>query len=210
MVQFRGEGADEPKRCFAHGLFKEYGFLDALDELVLILDGGLIVLYANRPFLEKTGYLQAELIGRPIEDLLPESDRRRCRAALDEAQGTVGGCHGLEHGLILKNGGTESFRTTAVPETVPGEQPLVMLRLKCVSDMLRDKESLEVVRALYLAIAEQANETFIMHDGTGKILDVNRFACRKLGYTREELLSMHIQKIDAIWRSENLKSDGLR
>ncbi len=48
----------------------------------------------------------------------------------------------------------------------------------------------------YLALAEQASESFIIHDFQGRIRDVNQFACETLGYTREELLQMTIPDIE--------------
>ena len=36
-----------------------------------------------------------------------------------------------------------------------------------------------------------------MHDEAGNILDANPAACRRLGYTREELLKLNTRDIDA-------------
>lgn len=43
---------------------------------------------------------------------------------------------------------------------------------------------------------DRAADAVFLHDGTGRILDVNRKACQSLGYSREELLSMSIGEID--------------
>lgn len=46
-------------------------------------------------------------------------------------------------------------------------------------------------------IFDNVNDAIFIHDLEGHFLDVNRIACERLGYTREELLQMHVQQIDA-------------
>ena len=43
---------------------------------------------------------------------------------------------------------------------------------------------------IYRTIFDNAGDAIIIHDLNGKILDVNRIACDRLGFTREELLRM--------------------
>ena len=44
---------------------------------------------------------------------------------------------------------------------------------------------------------EQASEAIIIHDLKGKIIDANRQACKTLGYTNEELLSLNAVDLDS-------------
>ncbi len=53
------------------------------------------------------------------------------------------------------------------------------------------KESEERFRQLF----EQSVDTMFVHDEEGRILDCNSEACRTLGYTREELLSLRVKDI---------------
>ncbi len=46
------------------------------------------------------------------------------------------------------------------------------------------------------AFLEAAPDAFIVHDLDGRITDVNRRACQLSGYSREELLSMHILELE--------------
>ena len=41
-------------------------------------------------------------------------------------------------------------------------------------------------------LMENAADSFFLHDEEGRIVDVNRQACQTLGYTRDELLHMHV------------------
>ena len=49
----------------------------------------------------------------------------------------------------------------------------------------------------FRSLVDNAADTFILHTQDGNILDVNKYACESLGYTREELLSMTVADIDA-------------
>ena len=44
----------------------------------------------------------------------------------------------------------------------------------------------------FRTFVDQAGDAFFLHDGEGRLLDVNRHACASLGYTREELLHMRV------------------
>ncbi len=58
--------------------------------------------------------------------------------------------------------------------------------------------NLEQLRSLnqsehrYETLIETASDAFFLHDFEGKLLNVNNQACRSLGYTREELLTMSV------------------
>ena len=49
---------------------------------------------------------------------------------------------------------------------------------------------------IFRTFLENVPDSFLEHDLSGRIIDVNRTACANLGYSREELLSMAIADID--------------
>ncbi len=49
----------------------------------------------------------------------------------------------------------------------------------------------------YRTVFDNAGDTIIIHDLNGKILDVNKIACDRLGFTREELLRMTPMDFDS-------------
>ncbi|RPI35809.1 MAG: hybrid sensor histidine kinase/response regulator, partial [Nitrospiraceae bacterium] len=49
----------------------------------------------------------------------------------------------------------------------------------------------------FRTLVDQAVDAFFLFDPEGRIVDVNQRACESLGYTRDELLSLSIQNVDA-------------
>jgi PAS domain S-box-containing protein len=54
----------------------------------------------------------------------------------------------------------------------------------------------EDMEILYRAVSRQANDAFFVHDERGKFLEANDLACEKLGYTKDEILSMNVTDIE--------------
>jgi len=57
--------AGQPERLF-------HGFLEAAPDAVVIIDGGGVIVQVNRQAERLFGYLREELLGRPLEVLMPE------------------------------------------------------------------------------------------------------------------------------------------
>jgi len=51
-------------------------------------------------------------------------------------------------------------------------------------------------------LVEQAVDAFYLHDGSGRLLEVNRRTCEGLGYSREELLKMSVSDITSLSEEE--------
>ncbi len=58
------------------------------------------------------------------------------------------------------------------------------------------KEALAESEKRYRTILDQAPEAVLIHNVNGQLVDVNAQACKSLGYTRKELLSMNIADVD--------------
>ncbi|MGJ3524169.1 sensor domain-containing diguanylate cyclase [Nitratidesulfovibrio sp. D1] len=58
--------------------------------------------------------------------------------------------------------------------------------------------------AHYRLLFEAAADAIFLHDTEGRFLDVNEVACRRLGYTRRELLDMTPHELDAVEFAEQV------
>jgi PAS domain S-box-containing protein len=78
-------------------------------------------------------------------------------------------------------------------ETVYGE---LVHGILAVHERWRVKQALEESEKRYSALMEQATDAIFLHDGAGKIIELNRKACKSLGYTKRELIGLNISDID--------------
>ncbi|HVN96354.1 MAG TPA: sigma 54-interacting transcriptional regulator [Syntrophorhabdaceae bacterium] len=65
-----------------------------------------------------------------------------------------------------------------------------------ITDRKRAEQSMQESENRFRMLVEQAGDAFFIHDYAGNIIDINKQACKTLGYTHEELLRMNIADID--------------
>jgi PAS domain S-box-containing protein len=170
--------------------------IDAIPDSIFFKDAEGRHLLGNKAFEESFGFSPQELEGKTVEDLLPPDVAEKCRAndekvlnghklVRDEEQmhGTDGNCMVLD--------------TIRVPLYDKNETPAGLVGIirdvteqKMAEKALRENE--EKLRHLF----EFANDGIFIIDLKGNILDVNRTAHERLGYEKEELLSMHLCDLD--------------
>jgi diguanylate cyclase (GGDEF)-like protein/PAS domain S-box-containing protein len=100
----------------------------------------------------------------------------------------------------------ETSHTTKDGKTIPVEikSSLVTYQgkqaiLSIARDITKRKQAEEAVReseSRFRLLVEHSQDTIMLHDFDGKIIDVNQHGCNSLGYTREELLGLSVQDID--------------
>ena len=93
--------------------------------------------------------------------------------------------------------------------------------IKMRIDNIRQQRSLNESEHRYETLLKTATDAFFLHDLSGRFVDVNYQACRSLGYTRDELLSMSVTDVETnistddiqqVWNelkeSENIRLNG--
>ena len=168
------------------------GLLDAqsaVGEAFVILEGERIT-YANEAIARSSGYAVAELLELPsIFELIPPEDRDGARGRMRERLAGHRAEELIETTMLHKSGRRVELEA--------GVKMLRQARFVLVArDITRRKraeeaqgESEERFRQLF----EQSVDALLVHDVEGRMLDCNSEACRALGYTREELLSLCAQ-----------------
>ncbi|WP_292518665.1 PAS domain S-box protein [Methanoculleus sp.] len=64
-----------------------------------------------------------------------------------------------------------------------------------ITEWKRAEETLQESEEKYRTLFESASDAFLIHDLDGRFLDVNQAAIERLGYSREELLTMNLAEI---------------
>jgi len=75
---------------------------------------------------------------------------------------------------------------------------------------LQQLRSLNETEARYKTLLDSATDAFFLHDLNGRILDVNKQACRSLGYSKDELLKLTVSDIDVDRGKNNVIWDELK
>jgi two-component system cell cycle sensor histidine kinase/response regulator CckA len=158
-------------------------------------DGRILV--ANRALVRMLGYRSAaELRRRNLEGegFEPDYPRDVFRRRVEE-EGQIAG---VESAWTRRDGTVLYVRESAV--AVRDRAGRIRFYEGAVEDVTERKaaeralrESEAGLRSLFAGL----DDALFVHDMEGRILDCNDAACRRLGYTREELLAMRTADLDA-------------
>jgi PAS domain S-box-containing protein len=160
----------------------------APDGMVVVGDQGEVLL-VNRQVEELFGYTRDELVGEPIEVLIPDDARlahraHRTRYRADPTTRPMGA--GLRLLGRRKDGTEFPVEISLSPLATRGGLRVVAAVRDITERLAAEAESREVHRVL-----DRTRDAVLMFDaGTLRFTYVNEGAIRQLGYTRDELLTM--------------------
>ncbi len=148
----------------------------------------------NKAYCAVSGYSRDELIGHTITELGIRSEAL-ARPQLLEILRRDEPIVEVEQRLRTKSGDIRSGLLTLEPIRLSGTLHLLGM-FQDITDRLKAEAALRESEERYRQLFEGIDDTVLVHDSEGKILDVNEAACRHLGYSRDELLHMNVSKIN--------------
>ena len=169
--------------------------LQALPDPVLVTDTRGVIELVNDQAVALFGYPAAELVGQPVERLVPQGLRemhRRHRSAYVAVDHPLPMSTGPSVVAARKDGGLVPVEVRISALTLPtGRAVLAVIR--DISDRKRAEEELRVSDELFRASFEHAPIGMALvdlHDSVGRFLRVNLALCALTGYDQGGLLSM--------------------
>jgi|GEM_PF-754968 PAS domain S-box-containing protein len=152
--------------------------------------------YVN-PVVEKlTGYTREELMSAPfwefahssIKEVVKDRGRRRQRG--EKVEPTI-----YEIPYLTKSGEVR-WGLFAFSNTIYNGKPAGVTIFFDITEKKMLEERLKESEQKFRMLFENANDAIFIHEFDGRIIEVNQTACKRLGYTKEELLNMTPMDID--------------
>jgi PAS domain S-box-containing protein len=172
-------------------------------DAIFILDRESAIQYVNSAARQWLGQTDAGLLGRSLAGFFPPEIAQQHQAGVQQAFKT-GQPIRAERGLPF-HGTVKWIETRLVPLPNPrGEILSLMVIARDLTEQKRVEEALDEREELSQKIIGTALEGFWMLDVGGNLLDVNEAYCRMSGFSREELLTMHISDLEVNESSREL------
>lgn len=165
----------------------------ATDSLVILdLDG--YIEDVNYVGHERLGYAREELLGCNVSELHAPEFLSQVPARIAELKAK--GCVIFESAHVRKDGSLMPIEINARTVELDGQQKLFGI-IRDVSERRKMGHALVEAQALYHGAIETSSDGFWVTDMQGRFLEVNDAYVRRSGYSREELIAMHIADVEA-------------
>ncbi len=164
--------------------------VEASPNAIVLVDGEGNVAMVNQQTEQMFGYSRAELLGQPVERLLPESLRHShvdMRKAFYKTP---------EHRRM--GGNRELFGQHRDGRMIPLEVGLSPLRNGdelLVQAVIIDISERKVAEERFRLVVEASPNAIVLVDGKGRLAMVNRQTEQMFGYSREEMLGEPVEKL---------------
>jgi PAS domain S-box-containing protein len=183
-------------------MLKQYQYLNALIEVMLVLDAQGCILKIDAGDADYLVLPPAELIGRKLADIMPSERATEFYAYIRTTLETQQAMR-IEYDMTI-----QGKRRWFVAVLSPSGADQVLLVAQDVTRHRTVEEALQESARRYQQLFEYANDAILLIDlQTGNILDANRQAHRLLGYTHDELPLQNIADIEIA--SDMTQSDTL-
>ena len=178
--------------------------IDTEPECVKLVSSGGTLLMMNRAGMAMIEADSPEQVkGKRLFDLIVPEHREAFRALGEKVFRGESGTLGFD--MVGFKGRRLRLETHAVPLRNEKDEIIALLGItRDITERKQAEDNLQESEKRFRALVENAADALFLHDGDGRIKDVNQSACDSLGYTREELLNMSVQDIDTAFVSENI------
>ncbi|MFW9903347.1 MAG: PAS domain S-box protein [Candidatus Thorarchaeota archaeon] len=199
VIGFRGIVRDvteriEMEKALGEEREKYQMLIEKLEEGLTVEDPDGFITFANPKTLETLGYTDEELIGKHWSFIVPENDIEASR--YETAKRPKGISSTYESNIIAKDGKVTPVLVSAAPIfSKTGEYQGVLVLSTDITEQKRVERELQQSEEKYSNLFHYSNDSIILHDLEGTIIDVNEKTLELFGYTKPEILSIKISDL---------------
>jgi diguanylate cyclase (GGDEF)-like protein/PAS domain S-box-containing protein len=167
--------------------------INGMNDTAWVIDFNGKFIDVNNAAVEVLGYSREELLTMGPHDIDSSLDAENITGLIKRMRRDKLQVFETTH--TTKDGKTIPVEIKSSLVTYQGKQAI----LSIARDITKRKQAEEAVReseSRFRLLVEHSQDTIMLHDFDGKIIDVNQHGCNSLGYTREELLGLSVQDID--------------
>jgi protein-histidine pros-kinase len=164
--------------------------LNASPDATIISDGKGRISVVNQAAAQLFGYAPGELVGEPIEILLPEA-MRQAHEELRNSYHSAPRARPMVSGLDIQGRHKDGslFRAEIALNPIETEDGLI------VTSTIRSRDAADDSEAYFRTLLESAPDAMIIIDDRGKIAIVNAQAEAMFGYRRNEMLGQPVEEL---------------
>lgn len=150
----------------------------------------------NRRMEEITGYTREEInrLGWLQVSYADPAERARARASMERIlAGESGGGGDVE--IVTKGGESRTVRVSASSVRGADDEPCVLEVIQDVTAARRQQAQLEASRERFSLLFDASMDGILVVRPDGVVIDANRTAHTRLGYSKQELLAMNLSEL---------------
>jgi PAS domain S-box-containing protein len=172
----------------------EKALLNTPTDVAMVIDTKAIILDANETVARGFGRRKDELIGMCVWDLLtPEVAERRNAFVSKVIQS------GKSVRVEDERGGNWYDNVLYPILDEQGKVTRIVLLARDITERRRAEEKLRLMQHCI----DNASDAIFWVDDKARFVYVNKAACRHMGYSREDLLSMKVHDVDPLYQKDN-------
>ncbi|SMF82365.1 PAS domain S-box-containing protein [Tistlia consotensis] len=173
----------------------DLGLLDAFDEGIVVVDRDAVIAYLNPAAERLFGYGTAELLGRPLDLLIPEDARVRHAERIRQfARSGVASRRMRERGAITgrRRDGSQFDAEASISKFEQDGRPLMMAVVRDITERKVAEARLLASEQKHRAILDTCTDAILLADAeSGGICEVNERAAELFGCTTRDLIGLH-------------------
>ncbi|MDG6773152.1 PAS domain S-box protein [Thiomicrorhabdus sp. ZW0627] len=172
----------------------------ALDGIVVANIETKQLIDGNAALCNMLGYNLDELRTLKVDDIHPQQDLPYVFEQFEkQARGEIALAAELP---VQRKDGSVFYADVNSTPLITDDKPYILGVFRDVSERRQNQERFKLFRAL---LDQSGDSIEVLDPETLQFLDVNETECKELGYTREEMLSMSVFDIDAVFDKEKAK-----